>query len=244
MAKKKAAAPKKAASTTSVKSGKKQEASVSATPNPESPSDSPAPKKVHERKPRQSEVNLLAKIRKSAIEYLMRRDEMDEDTAVMVVDSMDPEGINALIEEGNTAVIEKTQATQAATAEKGAAFVEEDEKKVYTDFLVIPELAEDEEFAKLVIDAETAAKMKNAAEKVYKENKAKIITKLKATKFKDVTMANIKLALYQGITVVPSQQILIEGGVDPALVAKAWERKPYDDVRITGPKEPKPDAAR
>lgn len=238
MAKKKAAAPKKAASTTSVKSGKKQEASVAATPNPESPSDSPTPKKAHERKPRQSEVNLLAKIRKSAIEYLMRRDEMDEDTAVMVVDSMEPEEINALIEEGNTAVIEKTK--QSQVTEKGAAFVEgDDEKKEYIDFLSIPELAEDEEFAKLVIDAETAAKLKNAAEKVYKENKAKIITKLKATKFKDVVMANIKLALYQGVTVVPSQQILIEGGVDPLLVAKAWERKPYDDVRITGPKEPK-----
>lgn len=190
--------------------------------------------KVHDRKAKPSEKNLIERGRKLAANYLVHRDGMDEDTATMVIDSMDPVDVNALITEANSSVM-----SDMAVA-KG-----EDIEPAVPNFLTVPVLAEFESeeklsFSELVIIAAEAATRKNEAEKEYKGTKVIIIGLLKANKIKKVECLGYKLDRYTGHTPRQLDEVkLLELGVSPDIIVKCWKSTEYEDVRITPPKEDK-----
>jgi hypothetical protein len=204
--------------------------------------EAPAPK-PHERKTKPSEKDRIEKGRELVAGYLIQRDGMDPQIAVMVVANMEAEEINALIEEANTAVLDRGKdapATEPAPAtESGAGFTDDDSTE-FVDFTEIPELAASEEFAVWVFAAADNSKVKNAAEKAYKEDKAKIIALMKDTaKIKRTSCGGIKLTVYPGETKWIDERMLLEQGVPIETIKKCWKSTPWWDVRFTMPKVPK-----
>lgn len=209
--------------------------------------------KVHEREATKGEQERIERGRKLAQSYLEQRDGMDPEIAKMVIEGMSADEVNALIEEANTAVmgrevtgtitgaspVQSAQPVQPAKQEQpeppAETDVEADDEPI--DFLIVEALANDEEYAQLVVTAADAAARKNAAEKEYKEAKNKLIPKMKAAGALHVTCLGNKLKVYKGHNMTLNEQKLLEAGVDPTLIKKGWKDTPYDDVRITAVKE-------
>lgn len=209
--------------------------------------------KAHKREAKPAEINLIEKGKVFAAKYLEQRDGLDAQLALDIVETMDVETINSLIEEANTAVIEKTvdwvvkpleEAVQTilkrheeqATPEVQGESVEPE--KEFVNFLATP-LATDETFAQMMFDCRSAGKVKLDKEKEYKSLKAELYNKMKAAGSMLVECIGVKMEAYTGYAVFLDEQKLIEAGVDPALIKKGWKKTPYPDVRMTAPKEPK-----
>lgn len=171
----------------------------------------------------------------------MQRDGMDSQLALDIAGTMDAETINALIEEANTAVIEKTNTAQAGSPLEPAS-EPEPEKKVAVSFVEIPALVSDEKFAEEVLDCARSALSKNSSELNYKATKKVLFAKLKAAVGinKLVECLGIKVEPYIGKSVSLDEHKLLEAGVDPDLIKKGWKTVEYEDVRFTLPAEMKP----
>lgn len=191
----------------------------------------PEKPKKHERNTKPSEADRLEKGKTLAAKYLERRDGMDPQLALDIVESMDADTINALIEEANTAIMGAT-ADLLKTA---------DAPKSVISFLAIPALANDEGFAKLVFDCAALSKTANGAKAGYKSGKEILYAKLMAAAGPGgyVECMGIKVEPYIGYSTFLDEHKLIEAGVDPALVKKGWKTTEYEDVRFIIPKEPK-----
>lgn len=240
-------------------------AKKAAAPKPE-PAAKVAPVK-HERKAKPAEKDRIAERLRLAKSYLEQRDGMDSDTAQVVVNSMDPADLDALITEANTAVMARTPtpSTVAPAAAPsavppspldtgGTSAVPDPEEgaKPAVDFLSVPGLAEatwvdsntgtEHTLPEIVIRCNEAAQTKNKAEAEYKADK-KIIDAVLAGagvgKNEPVTVFGmLRLTRYTGKS--PRQlneQKLLEKGVSPDIIKQCWTSGTYDDVRFTPIKE-------
>lgn len=208
----------------------------------------PAPKKAHERKTKPSEADRLEKGKKLAASYLVQRDGMDEDTARMVVDTMDPEDVNTLITEANTGVLAQTPAAApsapAASGEKasGASVVPDPEEGAADpiDFLTVPALADDDTFTEIAVRCRDNAVLKNEAEKQYKADKKildLVLAEAGIDKLQPVLCAGVRLVRYTGKSPRRLSDLkLLEKGVSIDIINACWEQGEYDDVRVTTPK--------
>lgn len=210
----------------------------------------PVPAKKHERHSKPSEKERIERGKQLAAAYLMQRDGMDSDTAIMVVESMDPDTINELNTEAATAVLEKSKeaATAAPSApatspvDAGGTSAEQEageEAIPAVDFTTVPALAEDDTFPEIAIRCRDAAVTKNEAETRYKTDKKLLDSILKEAginKNAPVQVADVKLTRYTGYTPYLSETLLLEKGVSPDVIKACWVKKPYDDVRVFTPK--------
>lgn len=204
--------------------------------------------KTHARQIKPSEEDRIAKGRHLAAAYLMARDGMDMDTAAEIVGSMDVEDVNALIDESNTAVIARygrdypagaaagTAGAPAlkdgATPIEGAALVEPDEGPM-PNYTEVPALAERDEFPGLVISVAANAKLKNSAEKAYKEGKGIILQILTDAGAPRVECLGWKMSVYEGESKQLDEHLLLEAGVSADTIKRCWKSKKYTDVRMT-----------
>ena len=204
-----------------------------------------APKKKHERSTKPSEADRLEKGKFLVAAYLVRRDGMDADTAMAVVEGLSADERNSLIEECNTSTMEAHPVHPPAdvpatgsTLDPAPAAVEEEEA-TYVDFTAYPALLNDEAFVQEVLDCMYAAQHKGAAEKVYKAFKKRLIPKLKdATGLADplVQVMDVKLAVYEGSSTFLDETKLLEAGVSPEQIKKGYKTTKYTDVRVLYPK--------
>lgn len=182
--------------------------------------------KKHERTTKPSEAERLERARALAANYLEQRDGMDPQLALDVVDSMDAESINELIDEANTAVIERTAA----------------EVYLPIDYHKVPVLVSDENFVEEVLCCIGAARQKNDSEAQYKAIKKVLFAKLRAAIGIDrkVVYDGIGMEPYIGYSSTLDPILLQEAGVDPAVIQRCYKKAPYDDVRFTLPAEMRP----
>jgi hypothetical protein len=87
-----------------------------------------------------------------------------------------------------------------------------------------------------VTECAAAAATKNAAERLYKADKAQIIGAMKGAKIARVECLGIKLSVYIGHTVTLDPMLLLEAGVSPDVIKRCYRDTPYTDVRVTSPK--------
>lgn len=199
---------------------------------------------VGERTATLSEERRREKARSIAAALLMERDGLDAETALVVVESMDPDDIQALVTEAATTVIEKTAeqiATAAAPAEeKGAdlAPAEAKEDKVpYIDFTEVKELLESETFAVTVMEVRDLSKTKNTAEAEYKARKKDLIAELDKVGHTHVQFSDIKVRRYKGGSKFLDARKLLAKGVSIDVINQCYSTTEYDDVALYGPKE-------
>lgn len=190
----------------------------------------------HGRTAKPSEEDKIAKGRRLAASYLTQRDGLAEEIATMIVEGLEPEDVNALIAEANTATLEKTA---DKTATKGAALVATDDDGPAVDYTDVEVLANNEFFVPLVYDTVEQSKIKNDAEKQYKANKQAIIALMKTAKTMRVAVSEVKLTVYRGHARWIDEIKLLENGVSIDIINKCWSDTPYDDVQITVPKPAK-----
>lgn len=191
----------------------------------EKPAAAVKPKK-HERTTKPSEAERLERARALAANYLEQRDGMDPQLALDVVDSMDAESINELIDEANTAVMERTAA----------------EVYLPIDYHKVPVLVSDENFVEEMLCCIGAAHQKNDSEAQYKAIKKVLFAKLRAAIGIDrkVVYDGIGMEPYIGYSSTLDPILLQEAGVDPAVIQRCYKKAPYDDVRFTLPAEMRP----
>lgn len=187
-------------------------------------------------------IDRLAKGRKLAAGYLVKRDGLELEMATMVVDGMEPADIDALIVESNDKAIEEARAA-GILPPKG-----EGEEKQVIDFSTVPLLVswvnpedEDQTFTILVAECAAEAAKKNAAEARYKLLKKMIVELLDAATGapaydSTVDVFGTKLARYQGHHITLSEQKMLEQSIAPETIQKCKVDTPYEDVRITPPK--------
>lgn len=211
----------------------------------------PAAPKVHARKakPAEDKMALVEKGRKLAINYLMQRDGMDEETATAVVLTMDPEVVNELITEANNGVLHRPESeapsAPAASGEKAsdASVVPDPEEGVADpiDFLTVPALADDETFTEIAIRCRDNAVTKNEAEKKYKADKKildNVLAEAGINKLQPVMVAGVRLVRYTGKSPRSLSDVkLLEKGVSIDVINACWVQGEYEDVRVTTPKE-------
>lgn len=196
----------------------------------------------HTRKATNSEIQRIEKGRRLAVNYLEQRDGMDPQLALDIVESMSTEDVNTLIEEANTAVIERTNTTAPGNAPPS--------DDIIRDFTEFPGLAalevEFEDGTKLTLPelmfrCIENSSTKNSAETKYKADKEFIVAAMRedgADQPFQVGCLGVKLALYKGHTPRTLDELkLIEKGVDPKIISECWKSTAYWDVRITPPKE-------
>lgn len=209
----------------------------------------PAPK-PHAREMKTGEKDRLAKGRQLVASFIVQRDGLDPEIAAQVVEGMEPEEINSLIAEANTAVIERTRGTQAAPettsagtpenvpateAQAGAAIP----APPAVDFLSVPLLAADEDFAPLALGIPELAMAKNKAEEMLKKAKAIVVSKARAANVLKLTVADWKVSVFEGGSSHIDSLMLIENGVDPAIIRKCTKKTRYWDVKVSPPGAPK-----
>lgn len=199
---------------------------------------------MHTRKIKPAEEDRIEKGKRLACDLLVRRDEMDPQMAMDVVESMSAEDVLQLIVEANTAVMERVAGSETAPAAAPSAPAtspldapEDDTPAV--DFLTIPELAAHETFSEQVVECVEANQLKNDSEKKYKSLKKAIIGILVPLKALSVEVFGTKLKVYKGNHRSLSDIKLLEKGVSIDIINQCWVDTPYDDVRITVPKEAK-----
>lgn len=214
--------------------------------------------KAHERHKKPSEAERIAKGKQLAASYLMQREGMDAETAQMIVDTMDVDTINELNTEAATVVLDKTKtllapAPSAPARSPGDAGGTADDPSAVpdalppVDFSEVPALVEyetedKETFAEVALRCRDNAAIKNEAEKQYKYDKRVLDVAMMTAgigKNAPVMVTDIKLTRYTGYTPQLSEQLLLEAGVSPDTIKKCWTKKPYDDVRVYSPKDPK-----
>lgn len=212
--------------------------------------DKPAPKS-HARTPKKSEIDLLKEGRRLAALYLVQRDGLDLEMALMVVEGMEPEDINALNFEANSSVIERaapsmpsagTPENVGGTQEEKGAILGATPPKAAVDFLSVPLLATDEDFASLALGIPELAVAKKKAELMLKTAKAKVIEKARAAGAYKLTVAEWNVSVFEGGSSHIDGLKLIEAGVDPAVVKKCTVPTKYWDVKVTPPGTPKGEA--
>jgi hypothetical protein len=238
---------------------KKEKAKPALPPAPKAAKAAKAPAtvhQIHERRAKPSEEDAIERGRTLATSYIIQRDGMDAETAAMVVSGMEPEEINALIAEANSAVLADHLGTpgdeevKAATKPKGKKGKPKgdglmpDAEVPMVDFMTIPALVEFTDpdsqlaFGDLVIVAAIAAHRKNEAEKEYKEAKAAIVKVMLQAGLRDsgVMCLDHKVTHYTGHNITIPEQNLLDHGVDPDIIVASRKDTPYEDVRITAPK--------
>lgn len=181
--------------------------------------DSP---QLHEREVTKIEASRLTNRDSLAAAYLVARDGMDEDTAKMVVGSMDADSIFALVEEALIAP------APTGPDESGAMLAEP-----YVDFTTVPELASDETFPAEVVEMVECASTKNAMEKRYKELKPIVAQKLKDSHTLRAQIGDIQLNCFPGKNKQLSKEKLMEKGVSTDVINQCYSETPYDDIRIS-----------
>lgn len=169
----------------------------------------------------------------------------------MVVESMAPEDINALIVEANTAVIEGTSASGTAggsesptgQAEPAAGGTGESAGGAadYVDYSTFDALEADDKFPELVMKCASLQIIKSKAEKDYKKIKQVLWDKMVAAGVKPdvdrLECAGTLLAPYKGHHVQVNELLLMENGVSADIIVKSRKDTPFNDVRIIPPKE-------
>jgi hypothetical protein len=194
---------------------------------------------LHAREPKPSEEELITKRRRFVAAYLVARDGMDEGTAAMVVDGLEPEELGDLWEEASASGAPDTSQETAESIAAAAAEANAPEPEIpeFTDF---EGLASSEDFPGLVLECVEQAGIKNKAEKEYKEKKTKLIELVKSAGVErdhPFTAFGIKLERYQGSS--PKQldpQRLLEKGVSIDVINACYKSTKYDDIRFTVPK--------
>lgn len=94
-------------------------------------------------------------------------------------------------------------------------------------------------FSELVQATIRESKAKNDAEKRYKALKAQIYDLMKFAGVEMVGVGEAKLTAYTGHTLTLNENLLLEAGVDIALIKKGWKDTEWPDVRVYVPKAAK-----
>lgn len=91
-------------------------------------------------------------------------------------------------------------------------------------------------FAELAVAAAMESRNKNDAEKRYKALKAQLYQLMQFAGVEVVAVDQMKLTAYTGHTYTLNENLLLEAGVDIALIKKGWKDTEWPDVRIYVPK--------
>jgi hypothetical protein len=116
---------------------------------------------------------------------------------------------------------------------------ESEPEEFVPDFVTVEKLVTSEEFATYAQNMIDAAKIKNQAEAEYKRLKNRVIGILDDAATPKVMFLGYRLSRYEGNNKTLNAQMLIEKGVDPAIITQCYKDSKYQDVRITPPSQPK-----
>lgn len=173
-------------------------------------------------------AEIIERGRRIASAYLERRDGLDAQLAMDIVEGMTEVEVDALITEANDITL--------ALVPKGGILVAPPEETI-PSFTLFEPLVGNADFPELVLTCVEQSRIKNVAEKAYKSKKAELLSLLKGAGITKVECMEIKMTVYPGKGPRTLSDIkLIEKGVDPAIIAQCWTQVEYEDVRITAPK--------
>ena len=212
---------------------------VTSSPSSSRQQAEPEPEVTGEHEMTTKERKLLERGRSIAAQYLMDRDGLDQETALVVVESMDADGINELTSEAATAVLAKTEAKaeEPAAAKLVGESKDEEAAAKYEDFTGIEALMGSETFVTAVMEVKDLGQKKNQYESEYKARKKDLVAELDSVGKTHVQMGDIKVRRYKGGSKFLDSRKLLEKGVSIDIINACYSTTEYDDVQLYYPKE-------